>query len=81
MSSTSESPLEKSTETINNDYHTTTNWEGATEWENAMGTVAKLVSKFLASRVDTTPSGRADVVFEGLSVEGSGKGVRNSTVS
>ena len=81
MSSASESQREKSTDTINNDYHTTSDWGGATEWEKAMGTVAKLVSKFLGSRVGTTPSGRADVVFEGLSVEGSGRGVRSSTVS
>ena len=80
MSSVSESPLEKSSDTINNDGQTKSSWEGATEWENAMGTVANLVSKFLASRVDTTPSSRADIVFEGLSVEGSGKGVRSYTV-
>ena len=76
MSSASRSPLEKSTDTINNDSHTTSKGEGGTDWESAMEIVAKLVSKFFASRVDTTPSGRADVVFESLSVEGSGKGVR-----
>ena len=81
MSSASESPLEKSSDAINNVSPTTSNWEGATEWENAMATVAKLVSQFLASRADTTPSSRADIVFEGLSVEGSGKGVRSYTVS
>lgn len=80
MSSTSGSPLEKSSDTIDNDYETKSNWEGATGWENAMDAVAKLVSKFLASRVDTTSNSRADIVFEGLSVEGSGKGVRSYTV-
>ena len=80
MSSASESPLVTSTDTLNDESHTTSNLEGATDWESAMGTVTKLVSEFLASRVYTTPSGRADVVFEGLSVEGSGRGVRSSTV-
>ena len=80
MSSASESPLEKSTETLNNESLTTPKLEGATDWESAMGAVTKLVSEFLASRVYTTPSGQADVIFEALSVEGSGKGVRSSTV-
>ena len=80
MSSASESPLDKSTETLNNEPHTAPKAEGATESENAMGTVTKLVTEFLASRVYTTPGVRADVVFEDLSVEGSGRGVRSSIV-
>ena len=80
MSLASESPLDKSTETLNDESHTAPTVEGATQSESAMGTVTKLVSEFLASRVYTTPGGRADVVFEGLSVEGSGRGVRSSIV-
>ena len=80
MSSASESPLHKSTETLNNESHTAPNVEGASESETAMGTVTKLVSDFLASRVYITHSGGSDVVFEGLSVEGSGRGVRSSIV-
>ena len=80
MSSESESPLDKSTETLNDESPTTPKLEGVTDWERAMGTVTELVSEFLASRVYTTPSGRADVIFEALSVEGSGRGVRSSTV-
>lgn len=80
MSSAPESPLDKSTETLHNESHTASTVEGATGSENAMATVTKLVSEFLASRLDTTPDVRADVVFEGLSVEGSGRGVRSSIV-
>ena len=78
MSSATESPLEKSTDTLNHEDLTTPKTEGATNWASAMDTVTRLVSEFLASRAYTTPSGRADVIFEGLSVEGSGKGVRSS---
>ena len=77
MSSLPESLLSKSTDALSSESQTTP--KTATEWEKAMGTVSKLVSEFLARRGDTTPSGRADVVFEGLSVEGSGKGVRMPT--
>ena len=80
MSSASGSPLHKSTETLNNESHTAPKLEGAAKSENAMSTVTKLVSDFLASRIDSTHSGRSDVVFEGLSVEGSGRGVRSSTM-
>lgn len=80
MSSPSEYPLDKSTDAFSNKSQTASNMQGAAEWESAMGNVAKLVSEFLASRGNTAPSGRADVVFEGLSVEGSGKSVRNSTL-
>ena len=80
MSSASESPLDKSTETLHNESHTASTVEDATSSESAMGTVTKLVSDFLASRVSTTPGVQADVVFEGLSVEGSGRGVSSSIV-
>lgn len=80
MSSASESPLDESTDTRNDESPTTPKLESATDWESAMGTVTKLVSEFLASRVYTTSTGRADIVFEGLSVVGSGKGVRSLTV-
>ena len=80
MSSASESPLDESTDTLNDESPNTPKLEGATNWKSAMDTVTKLVSEFLASRVHTTPSGRADVVFESLSVEGSGKGVRSSAL-
>ena len=80
MSSLPESPLDESTDTLGNESLTTPNMQGATEWESAMGAVSKLVSEFLAKRGDAAPSGRADVVIEGLSVEGSGKGVRSSIV-
>ena len=75
--SSSESPLNKSTDTLSNDTQVTPDMQGAKKWESAMRTVASLVSEFLATRADTTPRSRADVVFERLSVEGSGKGVRS----
>ena len=80
MSSASESPLHKSTESFNNESQTAPNVEGTTQSQSAMGTVTKLVRDFLASRVYATHTGRSDVVFEGLSVEGSGRGVRNFTL-
>ena len=80
MSSALESPLDESTDTLNNESPKAPEVEDATDWKSAMGTVTKLVSEFLASRVSTTSTGRADIVFEGLSVVGSGKGVRSLTV-
>ena len=79
MSSLLESSLEKSTDARSNEPQTTPNMQGTMEWESAMATVAKLVSDFLERRGNTTPSGRADVVFESLSVEGSGKSVDSPT--
>ena len=80
MSSPSDAPLEKSTDAPSDETLATPDVKSATEWESAMDTVSKLVSEFLARRGNATPTGRADVVFEGLSVEGSGKGVRSSKV-
>ena len=48
------------------------------KWCDAMDAVLQLVNKFLVTRGNTEPGSRADVVFEGLSVEGSGKGVCNN---
>ena len=42
--------------------------------EDASSVVSKMVKDFLATR-DSEPSGRADVLFDRLSVEGNGKGV------
>lgn len=80
MSSPSDSPLGKSTEDLSNDSQTTQTMQGTTDWDGAIDTVAKLVSEFLATRGDTTPSIRADIVFESLSVDGWGRAVSSSTV-
>ena len=45
------------------------------KWKDAMDVVGRLVNDFLTTRGDLVPKGRADVVFENLTAEGSGKGV------
>ena len=46
----------------------------STKMEDASSVVSKMVKDFLATR-DSEPGGRADVLFDRLSVEGNGKGV------
>ena len=49
----------------------------SSEMGDSLDLLAQMVKAFLATR-DTRSNGRADVVFDNISVEGSGTGVRNS---
>ncbi len=80
MSLRPESPLDESTETLGDEHNTSSSLEEAPKSKDAMGIVGKLVNDFLATRGEITRNVRADVVFENLSVEGSGKGVCDSTI-
>ena len=49
-------------------------YDESTKMEDASSVVSKMVKDFLATR-DSEPGGRADVLFDRLSVEGGGRGV------
>ena len=46
----------------------------SSDMKDSLDIVGRMVKAFLATR-DTRPNGRADVIFDQVSVEGSGKGV------
>lgn len=75
MSSTPGSPLDVSTDTLGDEQITPIKSNDKLSSKDPIGVVSKLVNDFLATRGNLVPSARADVVFEDLSVEGSGRGV------
>lgn len=79
MSAIPDSSLDSSTDALSDETQKPSGEYGADKWKNAMDTVNQTVREFLATRGNATPGGRGNVVFQNLSVEGSGRGVRYRT--
>ena len=76
MSPSVHSPPDSSTDALSDEVQKQHDGSDANKWEAAMDTVGHLVKKFLATRGITTLDDRGTVIFEDVSVEGSGNGVR-----
>lgn len=77
MSAFPDSPPDSSTDALSDEVQKLPDGSDANKWEVAMDTVNQLVKRFLATRGITTLDDRGNVVFEDLSVQGSGNGVRH----
>lgn len=79
MSAIPDPSLDSSTDALSDELQKPYNESNAVKWQNAMETVSRTVKDFLATRGQATLGGRGNIVFQNLSVEGSGKGVRYHT--